>query len=94
MSAAVRWTKGGEGAITAIDGDRVTAHSTVPSAPGSRLDGALNEGGGSLRIKVARCRRQGEAFTIDGRLIDTTREVRAAIERSMANGETGGPGGP
>lgn len=75
------WQKGGEAAVLAVTGDRITLSSTLPSAPGSRLDGVL-AGGGALRVKVASCRKsQGPDayFTIEGRLIDTTREVRAAL---------------
>jgi hypothetical protein len=66
--------------VTVLDGDRNSVLSTIPSAPGSRPEGALTEGGASVRIKVARCRREGERFLIEGRLIDVTRETRAAIQ--------------
>lgn len=77
----LRLQKGGEATVLTLAGDRITLSSTIPSAPGSRLDGEL-AAGGALRVKVASCRKgQGPdaCFTIEGRLIDTTREVRAAI---------------
>lgn len=73
--------KGGGAFVLSIAGDRITLCSTVSSAPGSRLDGVL-AGGDALRVKVASCRRRASSdpsFTIEGRLIDTTREARAAI---------------
>jgi hypothetical protein len=81
----VRWTKGGEADVTALEGDRIAVLSTVPSAPGSRPDGALGSGA-AVRIKVARCRRQDDRFLIEGRLIDTLREARAEIERLVGRG--------
>jgi hypothetical protein len=81
----LRWTKGGEADVTALEGDRISVLSTIPSAPGSRPDGALASGA-ALKIKVARCRRQEDRFLIEGRLIDTVREARAEIERLVAGG--------
>ena len=88
----IRWARGGEAAVTALDGDRIAVLSTTPSAPGSRPEGALvrhdgghpqTPGGSALRIKVARCRRQGDRFLIEGRLLDATRETRAEIQRLL-----------
>lgn len=81
--AHVAWSKGGEAELVAIDGDRVRVRSTIPSAPGSRIEGALAPTGKPIRLKVARCRREqgagGFEFEIDGRLLDATREVRAEM---------------
>jgi hypothetical protein len=77
----VLWAKGGTGTVVRLEQDRIDLRSTLSSAPGSRLDGTLASGGGALRVKVARCRRIAEGFTIEGRLIDTTREVRAELAR-------------
>jgi hypothetical protein len=88
----VRWSRGGEAAVTALDGDRISVISTTPSAPGSRPEGALASGG-AFRIKVARCRRHdveaatgagsAPSFLIEGRLIDATRETRAELRRLL-----------
>jgi hypothetical protein len=77
----IRWARGGEATVTALDGDRIVVLSTTPSAPGSRPEGALVES--TLRIKVARCRRQDDGFLIEGRLLDATRETRAQIQRLL-----------
>jgi hypothetical protein len=77
------WSKGGGADVTALDGDRITVLSTIPSAPGSRPDGSLAASGAAVRIKVARCRREGERFVIEGRLIDATRDTRAEILRLL-----------
>jgi hypothetical protein len=77
----LRWQKGGGAFVHALTGDRITLVSTISSAPGSRLDGVLASGG-AVRVKVASCRSRtspASTFTIEGRLIDTTREARAAL---------------
>jgi hypothetical protein len=79
----IAWSKGGDAIVTTLDGDRVSVLSSTPSAPGSRPDGALVTSGAGLRIKVARCRREGERFLIEGRLIDATRDTRAEIQRLL-----------
>lgn len=91
MSAHIRWSRAGEATVTVLDGDRITVVSTTPSAPGSRPEGTLIEGGAAVRIKVARCRREGEGFVIEGRLIDATRDTRAEILR-LVGGSEGGTG--
>lgn len=78
----IRWSRGGEATVTALDGDRITVLSTTPSAPGSRPEGALASGT-AVRIKVARCRRQEDRFLIEGRLLDATRENRTEIQRLL-----------
>jgi hypothetical protein len=80
------WSKGGEADVTALDGDRISVLSTIPSAPGSRPDGALASGA-AVKIKVARCRRQEGGFLIEGRLIDVTRETRAELQRLLEGAE-------
>jgi len=80
----VRWSRGGEAEVTALEGDRIAVLSTTPSAPGSRPEGAL-AGGGAVRLKVARCRRQGDRFLVEGRLLDATRDTRAEIARLVAD---------
>ncbi len=97
MSARVAWTGGGQGTVVSLAPKAVVVRSSVPSPPGSRLEGTLvagaasGAGGGTLRVKVHGCRRQPEGdFLIEGRPIDLTREVREQIE---AQGRSAAPGG-
>ena len=81
--AHVRWEKGGEASVETAEGDLVTLVSTMSSAPGSRIAGAL-EGGAPIRVKVARCRRRDGAqdppsYVIEGRLLDASRRLREAL---------------
>jgi len=84
----VTWDKGGQADVIGLDGDRITLSSTIPRAPGGPLAGAL-AGGAELKVKVASCRREGDAFTIEGRLIDATRALRAEIA-ALVPAESGG----
>ncbi len=77
--AHILWKKGGSGDVAASADDLTTVRSTIPSAPGSRIEGELAEGGAPVRLKVHRCRKDGEAFVIEGRLLDATRELRTAL---------------
>ncbi|MEJ7735175.1 MAG: hypothetical protein WKG00_39060 [Polyangiaceae bacterium] len=71
-----------------LDGERARVRSSIPSAPGSRLQGTLASGP-RLRIKVQRCRRleePGVVYELEGRLIDLTREARAAMGALLGGG--------
>ena len=68
--------KGGSAdVVTSVD-DLTTVRSTIPSAPGSRLEGELAEGGDRVWLKVHRCKKDGDTFVIEGRLLDAKRELR------------------
>jgi hypothetical protein len=86
MSPHLRWARGGEAEVSALDGDRITVLSTTPSAPGSRPEGVLASGA-AVRLKIARCRRhdagQEARFLLEGRLLDATRETRVEIQRLL-----------
>lgn len=79
----IRWSQGGEATVVEARGDFITVRSTVASAPGSRLDGRLPSGC-SARLKVQRCRADGEAFLLDGKLMDASRASRDEIARLSA----------
>lgn len=85
----VRWAKGGEADIVAITIDTIALLSTIPSPPGSRIEGAVlglapiaragaGEGssGVSIRVKVHGCKREADGrYRIDGRPLDLTRQL-------------------
>ena len=61
MTAHVRWSSGGDARVLSIRADAVTLDSTVPSPPGSRLEGTIVGNGvrlTRLRVKVHASRRQ------------------------------------
>lgn len=77
--ADLRWSKGGEAELVSLTADIIQLRSTIPSAPGSRLDATMASGAG-FRVKVHRCRKVDSSFAIEGRLIDLRREVRGELE--------------
>jgi hypothetical protein len=56
--------------------------STVPSPPGSRIEGTLEgDPPAHLRVKVHACRKQAEGeFLLEGRPLDLARETRERLE--------------
>jgi len=80
----VRWAKGGAASFTAASDDAVTLRSTIPSPPGSRLDGVLfateTDPEVAIRVKIHGSKREDDgSFTLRGRLVDFTRAVRERI---------------
>lgn len=78
MTDHLRLANDGTANIVALDGERVSLLATRASAPGCPLAGNL-EDATLVRVKVHRCRKQGERFLIEGRLIDATRQLRERL---------------
>lgn len=78
---SIQLEKGGAARLVQLDGDRATVESPMASAPGSRL--GMKVDGRTLRLKVHRCVREGEVFTISGRFIDLTRDLRARLTSEL-----------
>jgi hypothetical protein len=79
----VRWLRGGEARVVSIDAQAIVLRSTVPSPPGSRIEGALmGEPPATLRVKVHGSKRQAEGdFVLEGRPLDLPRETRQRLEQ-------------
>jgi hypothetical protein len=83
MSAHVAWAKGGEADVVSLKDDAIVLRSTVPSPPGSRIEGALADGGGTLRVKIHSSKKQEDgAFVLEGRVLDMTRALRERLTRT------------
>jgi hypothetical protein len=82
----VQWDKGGGADYLLLMGEVVTLRSTIPSPPGSRIDGALSsEPTVKVRVKVHSSKKQTDGtFVLTGRPIDLTNAVRAKIEELMS----------
>jgi hypothetical protein len=82
----VRWSAGGEARVVAIDAVSVVLRSTVPSPPGSRIEGAFIEAPSTrVRVKIHASKKQPEGdFLLQGRPIDMTRETRERLEKLVA----------
>lgn len=68
--------------LVAIEGERVTLRSATASAPGARLAGTL-AGGQRIELKVLGCRRDGEEFTLQTRLVNATRALREHLQTAL-----------
>jgi hypothetical protein len=78
----IAFDKGGEADVLALAGERITLRSTIASPPGSPLTGTLHASVNAhtpIRIKVHGCRREGDGFRIEGRIIDLSRDLRATL---------------
>ncbi|MFO0614543.1 MAG: hypothetical protein U0414_18300 [Polyangiaceae bacterium] len=81
----VAWQGGGAARVSTLTGEAIVVVSEKPFAPGARPAGALASGH-EIRMKVHRCRRVGDAFEIEGRLIDATRALREELARQLGTG--------
>ena len=95
MSARVTWAKGGEAVVQSVATDAIVLRSTVPSPPGSRIEGTVIAANGDktgsmpLRVKVHACRREADAvFVLQGRPVDLTRGQRERLE-GLVRGDGG-----
>lgn len=86
MSPHVAWERGGEARVVSLRDDAIALVSSVPSPPGSRLEGTLaGEPPAKLRIKVHACKKRADAgFDLEGRTLDMTREVRERVTKLAA----------
>jgi hypothetical protein len=88
MNGHIAWVKGGTATFLELSGENVVLRSSIPSPPGSRLEatfladpaaGAVG-GVGAVMVKVHGSKKEDDgAFTIRGRLVSATREVRARV---------------
>lgn len=84
-SGKIRWDKAGEAELVLLDGERLTVLSTVPAAPGTPLKGKLlAEAEMPVELKVFSSKKTPEGrFTIVGRVVNLTRELRAALQAKL-----------
>lgn len=97
--AHIRWDKGGDASVVIAEDDLVTVDSSIPSAPGSRIEGSIASGA-KVRVKVARCKRlpaqdPSPLYRIEGRLLDASRALRSELGAlARANPAKEPPGDP
>jgi hypothetical protein len=85
MMASLAWVKGGTARVVKLSADAIVLVSTVPSPPGSRIDGALDdEPTAIVRVKIHGSRKQPDgSFLLEGRPIDLAKELRERIAASL-----------
>ena len=82
MSAVIRWVQGGDARVVSIDTQAIVLSSTVPSPPGSRIEGTLTDDPAVLlRVKIHSSRRQEDGtFLLEGRPLDLPRTTRERVQ--------------
>jgi hypothetical protein len=87
----IRWAKGGTASFIAAQGENVTLRSSSPSPPGSRLEATFEaEPQSVVRVKVHGSKKEEDgSFTIKGRLVDATREIRERVHALVGTAQSG-----
>ncbi len=89
----IAWAKGGSARVVSIGADAIVLVSTIPSPPGSRIDGVIAADATAadakapnvnvnvnLKVKIHVSRREADGtFRLEGRPLDMTREVREML---------------
>jgi hypothetical protein len=68
--------------VVQSDGDKTTIRSPLSSPPGSTVRGTVAGLTGEFQLKVRGCKKDEDAFVIDGRAQNATRAIRAWLVRS------------
>ena len=77
------WTRGGTGRVVRLVGEMVAVRSSIPSPPGSRIEGKLVSGE-AIRVKIHASKKQDDgSFQLEGRLIDLSRDLRLKLEEAL-----------
>ena len=88
MSEHVTFAKGGTASFVLVADDAVTLRSSIPSPPGSRLEGTLvAEPAAAVKIKIHGSKLEPDgAFTLRGKLLEANRALRDRIASLVAPG--------
>jgi hypothetical protein len=75
--ADIAWSKGGHAEVIGVQGDGIVLRSTTSAPPGARLEAKLVATSAPVKLKSHGTHREEDgSFTLRGRLIDATRELR------------------
>jgi hypothetical protein len=91
VALTLRFEDGGTWEIVVSDGTHAVVHSSRASPPGSTLIGKAEGAARPYRLKVRSCRRVDEntlPFLIEGRLVDVTRDQKAALPLKEPRGRS------
>lgn len=73
---------GASASIVETDGDKSLIRSREPSPPGSTVRARIAGVTCEFQLKVRNCRKDGDAFLIDGRVKNATREMKQFLSPS------------
>jgi hypothetical protein len=81
----VQFSSGAEGSVVALAGERVELHASLPSAPGTPLSAATDDGV-RYEFKVRTCKKLSDeppVYWLEGRLLNATRAVRERLQAEL-----------
>ena len=75
------WSKGGHAEVVSVESDAIVLRSTTSAPPGARLEAKLAaDPPVAVKIKSHGTHREDDgSFTLKGRLIDATRDLRERL---------------
>ncbi len=75
------WAKGGHAEVVSVEADAIVLRSTTSAPPGARLEAKLAaEPAVTVKVKSHGTHREADgSFTLKGRLIDATRDLREKL---------------
>ena len=77
--AHLSWGKGGHAEVVRVEGDVVELRSTTSAPPGARLEAVVGSAT-AAKIKSHGTKKEEDgSFSLKGRLIDATRELREQL---------------
>lgn len=88
MSEHLAWAKGGTASFLTVADDAVTLRSSIPSPPGSRIEGTLSSdppAGVKIKIHGSKLEADG-SFTLRGKLLDANRALRDRVAALVGPG--------
>jgi hypothetical protein len=77
------WAKGGHAQVVSVQGEAIVLRSTTSAPPGARLEATLtSDPTASVKLKSHGTHKESDgSFTLKGRLIDATRELRDRLSQ-------------
>jgi hypothetical protein len=88
VSEHLAWAKGGTASFLTVADDAVTLRSSIPSPPGSRIEGTLSSdppAGVKIKIHGSKLEADG-SFTLRGKLLDANRALRDRVAALVGPG--------
>jgi len=80
MSLKLELLRGGDAELLSSDGAFASISSSIPSPPGSTLEGRATDFAQLFALKVKNCKKQPDGrFRIDGKWVNLSREQRARV---------------
>lgn len=95
MGARITWDKGGTAEVLSVSNDAIRIASSVPSPPGSRIEGAVDgDAGTKLWVKIHSSKKQPDgSFVLEGRPLNLGKELRERLAGAASGSPPPAAGG-